>query len=145
MKSTILLAAFLTFTFATILNTSSAQAHGAIHDLMEDEIGPAFKVISGDLKAGRITAQTKLAGKTLVNAFGAMQSETPTTAVNGSGGERPITAEEVVLFQKMNADMLTLVQTLSGQLDADDMTSAKTTFAQIVAARKEAHERFKAD
>ncbi len=127
------------------LTVSTAQANKAIHDLMEDEIGPAFKVIGNDMKLGKITAQTKLAGKTLLNGFTALQLETPDKAPDGKGGERPITPEEVVIFKKLNADMLALVQVLVPQLDADDVAGAQLTVKKIVDVRLEAHDLFKAD
>ncbi len=131
--------------FLPMLLAVSAVANTTIQDLMENDIGPAFKVIGTDMKLGKITAQTKLAGKTLLNGFTALQLETPDKAADGKGGERPITPEEVVIFKQLSADMLALVKVLVPQLEADDVAGAQLTVKKIADVRREAHDLFKAD
>lgn len=144
---TSLAATAFVFTCATMTVTfspSTARAHGPVHDAMKDDIGPAFKVIATDMKAGVITSKTQLAGKTLLNAFTALQAVVPTT-VPDQGGGHPATAQEIADFKKMMSDMLDLVKVLVPQLDASDVAGAQKTVQQIGALRGQAHDQFKAD
>ena len=140
MKNALLIFAVL---LALPFTDSTAFANKAIHDLMEDEVGPAFKIIGTDMRLGKITAQTKQAGKSLLNAFTALQSEVPDFAVDAAGVKRAITPEEIATFAKMNSDMLDLVTILVTQLDSDDLAGAQSTVKQIAVLRGEAHELFK--
>ena len=132
-------------TLTLTMSPSMASAHGPVHDAMEDDIGPAFKIIATDMKAGAITSKTQLAGKTLLNAFTALQTVVPTTVPNQGGGTHPATAQEVADFKKMMSDMLDLVKILVPQLDASDVAGAQKTVQQMGALRGQAHDQFKAE
>lgn len=124
---------------------SISQGNEAIHDLMKDTIGPAFKVLANEMKAGKITAKGVLAGKTLLQGFQDLQAQTPDEASDGAGGVRPITPDEILTFQQFNADMIALFQTLVPQLEANDLAGAQVTAQKIIDLRKQAHEQFKGD
>ena len=129
-----------------IVSPSTARANNPIHDAMEDDIGPAFKVIAADMKAGVISARTQLAGKTLLNAFTALQTVVPTTVPDATGGTtHPATAQEIADFKKKMSEMLDLVKILVPQLDASDVVGAQKTVQQMGALRGQAHDQFKAD
>lgn len=143
---------FLTGAFSMMLvasaalvtfSVSFANAQTAIHDAMEDQIGPAFKVIVTDLKAGVITSKTQLAGKTMLAGFISIQDQIPTEVPNADGSTHSPTPEELVTFKQINADMLALVQVLVPQLNANDVAGAQKTLQQMAELRKKAHEQFK--
>ncbi len=145
--SAILTATLTGVAFATSFGVVSAMAqeNPAIHDAMKNSIGPAFKVIATDMKAGVITAQTQLAGKTILSGFEAIQKEIPNEVPDGKGGVRPITPAEVTTFQQYSADMLALVKILVTQLNASDVAAAQKTVQQMGDLRRKSHDQFKAD
>lgn len=92
------------------LLSTSAHANKQIKQAMKDQIGPAFKVILGDLKKGKMDSQTQAAAQDLIAGFTKIQNLVPDYIPdsNTADGVRPPNAEEANDFKEKNRLMLSI-------------------------------------
>lgn len=126
---------------ASLVTQASDQM---IHDIMKKEIGPAFKTITTDLKAGQIKDGTKLAAQILVDSFGKLQNETPELVPDEvHGGNRTVTPDDIALFKTMIGEMIEKSKNLQSLLEAGLVSEATTLATEMNQGRRDGHDRFK--
>lgn len=122
---------------------SVAFAGTEVHDAMEDVIGPAFKVLSTDLRAGKIEDLTNEAANLLVMGFEAIQGFYPDEIPLEDGTNRAFEEDDKQPFDELNSQMLALAKDLAREVGNHDVTAAQAVMKDIVELRKDAHSRFK--
>lgn len=132
----------ISLVMATSLATQASDQ--LIHDIMKKEIGPAFKIINTDLKAGQINEATKQAALVLVSSFTKLQNEVPESVPDQvTGGNRSATPEDVQVFQSKIGEMIEMARNLQALLKAGNVSEAAALASEMNQGRREGHDRFK--
>lgn len=136
--------AMLLVSFVMVASLVTQASDHMIQELMKNEIGPAFKIVTTDVRAKKITDETKKAAQTLIESFTKLQSENPELVPDfDNGGMRRATEEDVKEFHTRNTNMIQLSQSLSTALQAGDLKESLRIMTEMNQGRLDGHDRFK--